>query len=81
MSTNVAGREHCRIEPYDLVIHAVDPGLALSHQLRLKASVSVARNINREKPIITLQRLVHRTIATVGFIIYQLGLRLAAQIY
>ena len=63
----------------DLVIHTVNPGLALLNQLRLKTAVPVAGDGNRQRSIIALQRLARRAIAAVTLLICGLGIRLIAQ--
>lgn len=41
MGLDVAHRQPGGVEPDDLVIHAIDAGLALHHQFRLEAAVVV----------------------------------------
>jgi len=47
MSLDVAHRQPGGIEPDDLVIHPVDPGLAFLHQFRLEAAVAVTGHSHR----------------------------------
>jgi len=54
MSAGIARGQTCRIKPYDLVIHAVGPGLAFLDQLRLKTTISVTGDINWDRTIIAL---------------------------
>lgn len=55
-----------RIETDDLVIHTVDPGLALLHQFRFEAAVTVTRNGQRHFAIRALHALRRDAIAAVG---------------
>jgi len=49
-----------------LVIHAVDPGLALLHQLRLEAAVPVARHRKRHLAVRALHPLRRNPVPAVG---------------
>jgi len=49
-----------------LVIHPVDPGLALLHQLRLEAAVTVPGDRHRQFPVLPLQHLGRCPVAPVG---------------
>lgn len=55
MGLYVAHRQPGGIEPDDLVIHPVDPGLALLHQLGLETAVPVAGDGNRHLAVVALQ--------------------------
>ena len=59
MGADVAHRQIGGAEANDLVIHAVDPGLARLHQLRLEAAVPVpvARHRNRCLAVLALPAL------------------------
>ena len=54
------------VEADDLVVHAVDPGLALLHQFRFKTALSVARDSDRHLAILALQDLGGCAIAPVA---------------
>ena len=57
MSLDVAHRQPGGIEPDDLVIHPVDPGLAFLHQFRLEAAVAVTGHSHRQFAVLALQNL------------------------
>ena len=50
----------------DLVIHVVDPGLALLHQFRFEAAVPVARHRNRHLAVLARQAFAGCANATAG---------------
>src|SRR6056297_1929241 len=54
------------IEPDNLVVDPVDPGLAFFDQLRLKTAIAVARHGDWHLAVLTLQPLCGRAIAPVG---------------
>ena len=63
---DITDRETGSVKTDDLVIHAVDPGLALLDQFRLETAVPVAGHQNRHFAVVALQPLVGRAIAPVG---------------
>ena len=87
MRLNIAHRQPGGIEPDDLVIHAIDAGLAFLHQLRLKAAVAVAGHSHRQFAVLALQDLSRRAVAPVrlarrcflAFLIAQMRGQLRAQ--
>ena len=79
MSADVAGRQASRIEPDDLVIHPIDPGLAFLDQLRLETAITVIRDVNWHGSVIALQHLACRPIAPVGLLVGRLTMRFIAQ--
>jgi hypothetical protein len=52
--------------PILALVEAVEPGLPLRHQLRLKRTRSVARHVERDLPILGQDRLRARPIPTVA---------------
>ena len=54
MRLDVPNRQPGGVEPDDLVIHPVDPGLALLHQFRLEAAVAIPRDRHRQCPVLPL---------------------------
>ncbi|SIT18987.1 hypothetical protein SAMN05421759_1382 [Roseivivax lentus] len=66
MGLDVADRQPDRVEPDDLVIHPVDPGLALLHQLRLEAAVPVTGDRHRQFPVLSLENLGRCAVAAIG---------------
>lgn len=80
MCLDVAHRKPGSIEPDDLVIHSVDPGLALPDQLGLEAAVPVARHRQRHLAIRALHPLRRGAIAAVGLVGRRLGPGLIAQV-
>jgi len=63
---DVAYRQPSGVEPNDLVVHPVDPGLALLHQLRLEAAVPVPRDRHWQFPVLPLQHLGRCAVAAIG---------------
>ena len=68
MGADVAHRQTGGIEANDLVIHPVDPGLALLHQLRLKTGVSITWRRDQRLAILALQALAGGPIAPVRLV-------------
>src|SRR6056297_3293018 len=68
MRTDVADRQSRRVEPDDLLVHPVDPGLALLDPLRPETAVTVARNRDRQRSVLALQHFRSRSIAAVWLI-------------
>ena len=87
MRLDVAHRQPGGIEPDDLVIHAINAGLALLHQLRLEAAVAVTGHSHRQFAVLALQHLRRRAVAPVrlarrcflAFLIAQMRGQLRAQ--
>lgn len=65
MRLDIPDRQTGSVEPDDLVIHPVDPGLALLHQFGLEAAVTVAGHGHRQFAVLALQHLRRRVIAPV----------------
>jgi hypothetical protein len=63
---DVPDRQSGRVEADDLVIHAVDPGLALLHQFRLEAAGAVAGDRHRQFPILPLENRGRSAVAAIG---------------
>ncbi len=66
MRADVTDRQSSGIQTDDLVIHAIDPGLALLHQFRLETAIPVTRHGDRHLPVLTLQPLGRRAVAPIG---------------
>jgi hypothetical protein len=63
---DVADRQPGGVEPNDLVVHPVDPGLAFLHQLGLEAAVAVAGHRNGHLAVLPLQHLARGAIPAVA---------------
>lgn len=68
MGPEVADGQPGGAEANDLVIHPVDPGLALLHKFRLKTAIPVALHRNRHFAVLALQALVGSAIALVHWV-------------
>lgn len=66
MGADIADTQPGGVEPDDLVVHAVDPGLALLNQLLLEVAVPVARNRNLHFPVLTLQNRPRCAVTAIG---------------
>jgi hypothetical protein len=65
MAPNVAHAHAARVHGDDLVIQAVDPGLALGDQARLEAALPVARHLDLEQAALTPHRLAANPVPAV----------------
>jgi len=54
MGLDVPHRQPGGVEPDDLVVDPIDPGLALLHQFRLEAAVPVTGDRHRQFPVLPL---------------------------
>ncbi len=57
VALDIAGRQAAAVERQDLLIEPLEPSLALAHQPRLKAPVTVARRPDLNRPVLGDQRL------------------------
>jgi len=80
VGADITGRQPCGVEADNLVVHPVDPGLALLNQLRLKTAVTVARHFNGQSTIVALQRLACCAVTAIGLFGRWLSIRLIAKV-
>ena len=66
VALDLAHRHAARVKAQDLVVEAVEPGLALADQLRLEAAGPVARDRNLDLPVLGQYRLRTRAVAAVA---------------
>jgi hypothetical protein len=59
-------RQAAGIERDDLVVEAIQAGLALGHDLRLESGVAVAWHVDLDRPVLGQHRLGVRSIAVVA---------------
>jgi len=79
MGLNVAHRQTGGIKADDLVIDAVDPGLAFLHQLRLEAALPVARHGQRHLAVRSLHPLRRNSVPAVGLFAWRFCASFIAQ--
>ncbi|AKO97718.1 hypothetical protein MALG_02554 [Marinovum algicola DG 898] len=79
MSLDIPHRQPGGIEPDDLVIYPVDPGLALLHQFGLEAAVAVAGHRHRHLSVLPLQHLGRGAVPAVALTRWNLLALLIAQ--
>ena len=65
MALDLAHRHAAGIEAQNLVVEAVEPGLALGDQLRLEAAGPVTRHRNVDRAVLGQDRLRARPVAAV----------------
>ena len=66
---------HChpaRVEREDLVVEPGEPALVLGNQLGLERAVAIARHVDRERAVLSQDRLGPRPIAVIGGV-FRLG--------
>src|SRR5205814_7562176 len=66
VALDLANRETAGIEADDPIIEPVEPGLSLRHDLRLEASLAVARHRDLDRPVIADHRLARIAVAAVA---------------
>src|SRR5438874_3358329 len=66
MALDLAHRQAARVEADDALVEAGEPRLALGHDLRLEASVAIARHRQVERAVIRQHRLRRIPIAAVA---------------
>ena len=66
VALDLAHRHAARVEAQDLVVEAVEPGLALGDQLRLEAAGPVARDRDLDLAVLGQDRLRARPVAAVA---------------
>ena len=66
MPLDLANRHAAGIQAQDLVVEAVEPGLALGDELRLEAADAVARHRNLDLAVLGQDRLAAEAVAAVA---------------
>ncbi len=66
VALDLGNRHATRVEAQDLVVEAVEPGLAFGDQLRLEAAGAVAWDGNLDHSVLGEQHLRTRAVATVA---------------
>lgn len=68
MGADVADTQPGGIEADDLVIHPVDPSLALLDQLRFEAAVPISRHRDGHRPFMTFEYLAGCNVTAIGLV-------------